>query len=79
VVRRFVVARLKAVRDYEAGFFEGGDRDALGFNTDQYTSIADPAVYQQMSFSEMAPNGQVNADSLEELQLWCVAHGYFPG
>jgi NitT/TauT family transport system substrate-binding protein len=76
VARRFMVARLKAVRDYEDGFFSGRDRDELVSILTRYTLVTDPGVYQRMSFSEMDPDGRLDATSVAMLQDWYVAHGY---
>lgn len=76
VARRFMVARLKAVRDYEAGFSGGRDRTTLVSILTRYTPITDPAIYARMSFSEMDPDGRVDEGSLEQLQDWYADHGY---
>jgi len=76
VARRFMVARLRAVRDYESGFFGGRDRDELVSILTRNTSVTDPSLYPRMSFSEMDPDGRLDAESVGVLQDWYVAHGY---
>ncbi|MBV9328086.1 MAG: hypothetical protein JO352_30595 [Chloroflexi bacterium] len=40
------------------------------------TAITDPGLYARLSFSEMDPEGRVDARSLEQRQDWYVLHGY---
>ncbi len=78
VARRFMVARMKAVRFYNDALFEGGDRDDFVSIMTRYTPMTDPAAYQLMSFSAIDPNGRVGLESLNTMQDWYATHGYVP-
>jgi NitT/TauT family transport system substrate-binding protein len=65
VGERFLVAYLRGARDYLNAFEYGVDQDAIIDILTRNTFIQDPAVYRQIKYSYVDPNGVVNRASLE--------------
>jgi NitT/TauT family transport system substrate-binding protein len=65
VGERFMVAYLRAARDYLNAFEYGVDQDAIIDIMTRNTVIQDPAVYRQAKYSYIDPNGVVNRATLE--------------
>jgi NitT/TauT family transport system substrate-binding protein len=66
--RRFALAYLRGVRDYNRAFTAGeGRADAIQILT-QYTPIKDPAVFDQMVLPGLNPNGHINVQSVQAAQ-----------
>ena len=78
VAGRFLVAYLKAVRDYNDAFRKGDAalRGEVVQALIKYTTLKDPALYEQMGMPGLDPNGTVNVDSLREDYEFWVANGY---
>jgi NitT/TauT family transport system substrate-binding protein len=65
VGERFMVAYLRGVRDYINAFEYGVDQDAIIDVLTRSTTISDPAVFRQMRYSWVDPDGVVGRASLE--------------
>jgi ABC-type nitrate/sulfonate/bicarbonate transport system substrate-binding protein len=76
VGKRFMVGYLRALRDYQAAFNEGKDLDAIVEILTKYTTIKDPAVYKKIVVPAFSPNGEMNVQSIKDLQQWYVANGF---
>jgi NitT/TauT family transport system substrate-binding protein len=62
--RRFALAYLRGVRDYNRAFTTGDGRgDVIGILT-RHTVIRDPAVFEQMILPGLNPNGHINVQSI---------------
>jgi len=78
VARRFMVAYLQAVREYNDAFRKGdaarrADVVALLIKT---TTVKDPALYERMVMPGLNPDGEVDVESLREDNDYWLANGY---
>ena len=74
--RRFMVAFLRAVRDYYRAFFgDGQGRPELLDLITRTTRIKDLALLEQMAPTWMDPNGAVNVESLGAVQHYYFERG----
>jgi NitT/TauT family transport system substrate-binding protein len=76
VGRRFMIGYLRALRDYQAAFNEGKDLDGVIDILTKYTTIKDPAVYRKIVVPAFSPNGEMNVQSIKDLQQWYVDNGF---
>jgi NitT/TauT family transport system substrate-binding protein len=78
VARRFMVAYLKAVRDYNDAFRKGdaARRADVVQALIKHTTVKDPALYERMEMPGLNPDGEVNVDSLREDYEFWLANGY---
>jgi NitT/TauT family transport system substrate-binding protein len=74
--RRFMVGYLRSLRDYQDAFNGGKDLDAVLAILTKYTAIKDPAVYRKIVVPAFDTNGQMNAQSIKDLQQWYVENGF---
>jgi len=65
VGERFMVAYLKAVRDQLNAFEYGIDQDAIIDILVRETAINDPAIYKQIKYTWVDPNGALSRESLQ--------------
>jgi NitT/TauT family transport system substrate-binding protein len=65
VGERFLVAYLRAARDYINAFEYGIDQDAIIDILTKETVIKDPAVFRQIKYAWLDPDGLVARDALE--------------
>jgi NitT/TauT family transport system substrate-binding protein len=65
VGERFMVAYLRGVRDYINAFEYGIDQDAIIQTLIENSPIKDAAIYRQIKYAWIDPNGLVNRASLE--------------
>jgi NitT/TauT family transport system substrate-binding protein len=75
MARRFMVAYLQAVRDYnyalENGELAGPNAEEIVSILTEYTSITDPSIYWKMTPNGVRPDGQLNLESLSrDLQFF---------
>jgi NitT/TauT family transport system substrate-binding protein len=71
VGERFLVAFLRATRAYLNAFEYGVDQDEIIDILTKETAIKDPAVYRQMHYPWLDPNGALNHASFEaDNELW---------
>ena len=76
VGKRFMLAYLRALRDYQDAFDEGKDLDAMVDILTKHTAIKDPAVYRKIVVPASDPNGEMNVQSIKDLQQWYVDNGF---
>jgi NitT/TauT family transport system substrate-binding protein len=65
VGERFMVAYLRGARDYLNAFEYGVDQDAIIDIMTRNTAIRDPAIYRQIKYAYIDPNGLVSRATLE--------------
>src|SRR4051812_5711495 len=74
--QRFMVAYLRAMRDYYRAFFgDGQGRPEMLELLTRVTPVRDLALLERTAPSWMDPNGSVNVASLRALQRWYVDRG----
>jgi NitT/TauT family transport system substrate-binding protein len=81
VARRFMVGYLRAVRYYNDAFVKNdaaARADAVSILT-RHTAMRDPALYDQMVYPYLNPNGYVNADSIRSDFEWFRRDGQIEG
>lgn len=78
VGERFRVAYLRGARDYVNAFEYGIDQDAIIKILTDNTGIKDPAVYRQIKYNAINPDGVVNRESLQADVALLYEHGFLP-
>ena len=80
VGQRFLVAYLRALRDYNDAFFNSDPaaREAALDAFIKYTPLKDRAIYDRIVFVGLDPNGRVPLSSLEKDQEYFVSSGQQP-
>jgi NitT/TauT family transport system substrate-binding protein len=74
--RGFMVAYLRAVRDYYRAFFgDGQGRGDLLQTISRITGSRDMGLLERLAPSWMDPNGSVNVESLRAVQRWYLGRG----
>lgn len=73
--RRFMVAYLKGVRDYNDAFFKNKGRAQIVEMLIKNTEIKDPALFDRMGLTGLNPDGYVYSQSVAEDLEWYVAKG----
>lgn len=68
--RKFMVAYVRALRDYHAAFFKQRGREGIVNVLVKYTNIKDPKVYDRMVPVGMDPDGRLNVAGLKADQDW---------
>ena len=76
VARRWMVAYLQGVRDYNDAFRKGLGRAEIVSTLTLHTAVKDPALYEQMGFSYIDPNGRLEQNSLAEQADWHTQQGF---
>jgi NitT/TauT family transport system substrate-binding protein len=76
VGRRYMVAFLRGVRDYNDAFNDGKDQDEIINVLTKHTNIKDPAVYKKIVVPLVDPNGQMITETVGSLQQWFVDNGF---
>lgn len=78
VGKRFMVAYVKALRDYSDAFVkkDAKARDEIIPILIKHTSLKDRALYDKAVFPGFNPDGYVNAESTAGDQDWFVANGF---
>ncbi len=64
--QRFMVAYVRAVRDYNDAFAKGIDRAAVVQILAQYTAVKDLALYDKLIPSGLEPDGRLNVESVRD-------------
>jgi len=78
--RKFMVAYLKGVRDFNDAFFKKNavkKREVIAALA-KHTPVKDLALYEKMVMPYLDPNGAVNRISLRFDQQWYVQNGFVP-
>lgn len=73
--KRFMVAYVRAIRDYNDEFLKGGNKDAVIAILTKYTAIKDPAIYKRIVPPAINPNAELNLDSIKDSVAAWVARG----
>lgn len=76
VARRFMVAYLKGVRDYNDAFVKGKDRADIVSILSKSTSVKRPELYEKMVMPGLNPDGEVNLDGMKDDMAWFQSKGY---
>jgi len=76
IARRFMVAYLKGVRDYNNAFRKNIDRAAIAAILSRNTTVKTPALYDKMIMPGLDPNGSVNAAGMANDMHWFLSKGY---
>lgn len=76
VAKRFMVAYVRALRDYNDAFVKGRDKEALIAILIKTTSLKDRALYDKIVLGGLDPNGSVVASDLVAQQDWYIQYGY---
>jgi NitT/TauT family transport system substrate-binding protein len=74
--RRFMVAYLRGVRDYNNAFYRGQSRPAIVAILAKNTTVKQPDLYNRMVMPGLNPNGAVNLEGMRADMAWFAAHGY---
>ncbi|HZR99028.1 MAG TPA: ABC transporter substrate-binding protein [Chloroflexota bacterium] len=73
---RYAKAYVRGIRDYEAARTQGKDREAIIAILMQYSALKDRALYDQMHWLPLNPDGRVNGETFVAAQDWFADHGY---
>jgi NitT/TauT family transport system substrate-binding protein len=73
--RRFMVALMRGMRDYEEAFGKNRDRAAIVDILTKYTLIKDPALYDKIQAIAVPAAGEIPLDTLQEDYDWLKARG----
>ena len=76
VARRWMLAYLQGVRAYNDAFKRGIDREAVVAVLTAQSAVKDAALYDQMGFSYIDPNGRLDQTSLTEQLEWHTQQGF---
>lgn len=69
--KRFMVAYVRAVRDYNDEFLKGGNKDAIIAVLTKNTPIKDAGIYRRIVPPSINPNAELNIESIKEsLDAW---------
>ncbi len=76
LARRFMVANLRAMRDYNRAFFGDGEgREAFWELMTRTSNMKDLALLKRLHPTWSDPNGAVNVESLRDVQRWYIGRG----
>jgi NitT/TauT family transport system substrate-binding protein len=73
--RRWMLAYLRGVRDYNDAFRHNRDRAGIISILTRYTPVRDAALYDDMGFTYIDPNGRVGEASIAEQLQWYTQQG----
>jgi NitT/TauT family transport system substrate-binding protein len=76
VARRFMVAYLRGIRDYNDAFVKHQNRETVVDILARRTALTDRAVYDRIGLPALDPNGNVLSKDLEAQQTWYLDNGY---
>lgn len=79
LVRRFMVAYLRAVRDYNDAFLKGTGKEQIIEILAKYTELKDKSLWNEVYVTGLNPNGQVNIKNLEDQLQWYKEKGTVTG
>jgi NitT/TauT family transport system substrate-binding protein len=78
--RRFMVANLRAMRDYNRAFFGDGEgREEFWDLMTRTSNMKDLALLKRLHPTWSDPNGAVNVESLRDTQRWYLGRGELTG
>ncbi len=73
--RRFAVAYVKGLRDYNDAFVKNKGKTEIISILTKYTSVKDPTVYEKVVLAALNPDGALNIESLVQQQEFFVERG----
>jgi NitT/TauT family transport system substrate-binding protein len=73
--RRFMVALMRGMRDYEDAFGKNKDRAAIVSIMTRHTAVKDPALYDKMQAIAKPASGEFSMDTLQADYDWLKARG----
>jgi ABC-type nitrate/sulfonate/bicarbonate transport system substrate-binding protein len=73
--RRWMLAYVKGLRDYNDAFGKGLNKDAVIAVINQYTTVKDPNIARKMVPAALNPDGWVNLDDLLYKQSAYIRYG----
>ncbi len=73
--KAFTVAYLRGARDYYDAMRGGPKRKQVVDVLMKYTSLKDPAQYNQIQWEYVDPNAEFNLDSMRDQEEWYAAQG----
>ena len=79
LARRFMVAYLRGVRDYNDAFVKGEGRDDVVRVLTEATTVKDPALYEHMNMAGLNPDGRVGRRSMQTELSYFHERGYYSG
>ena len=75
VAKRFMLAYVKALRDYNDAFIKGKERERIISILTEYSTVKDRALYDKMYPVGLNPNGYVRKIGIEKDLTWYKNHG----
>src|SRR5581483_3590125 len=76
LARRFAVAYVRGLRDYDQARTKGKDREAVIAIMQQHVPFLERAMYDQIPWPSNNPDGRVNAEAIAAAQDWFAERGY---
>jgi len=76
VGRRFMVAYLKGVRDYNDAFTKNKGRAEIVAILSKNTTVKKPELYDKMVMPGLNPDGEVNVEGMKADMAWFQSKGY---
>jgi NitT/TauT family transport system substrate-binding protein len=76
VARRFAIAYVRGLRDYDQARTKGKDREAIIGIVEQYVPFLERPMYDQIPWPAVDPGGRVNGEVIAAAQDWFIQHGY---
>jgi NitT/TauT family transport system substrate-binding protein len=73
---RYAKAYVRGVRDYERARTQGRDREAIINILQKYSALKDRALYDQMRWLPLDPDGRVHGATFVAAQDWFAEQGY---
>ena len=73
--RGFMVAYVKALRDYNDAQRRGPDRDLVIDILDKYVKLPERALYEECEWGPLHPDGRIDRKWIEDEMLWSVRTG----
>ncbi|HZU07929.1 MAG TPA: ABC transporter substrate-binding protein [Chloroflexota bacterium] len=73
--RRWMVAYLRGVRDYNDAFLKGIGKEEVVRDLMKYVPLRDPTLFDKMIPVGLDPDGKVNVEGLRNDLRWFVEHG----
>ncbi|MBX5490552.1 MAG: ABC transporter substrate-binding protein [Chloroflexi bacterium] len=74
--RRFMVAYLRGIRDYNDAFVRNRNRDEVVAMIAKHATVKDPELYTRMRAPKLHPDGLFNLDSYRDEYQWYLDRGY---
>ncbi len=76
LARRFALAYVRGLRDYDQARTKGKDREAVIAIMQNHVPLLDRAMYDQIPLPSNNPDGRVNAEAIAAAQDWFAERGY---